>query len=282
MEHASNIAFTTVIFLLLSLPGYAAIATYHSGEFTRQLLPRSWTDDVVKAILWSLPFHFFCLALLAALQHFQWIHHTLNLEDSIRVLMGQYTSNTEDEKHTLTKIITLIYENKFLLVAYYVSVLGTAFAVGLGMRRAIWDYEMDVKCPALFRFNSEWLYELMGRGKLYVPHECLCQRMLLHASTKSVPHEKTLVILDALTDLPTTVDGKSQLYTGIVAGFTVNDNGGLSEILLTKAKRGKFQSDYPGSTRYKYSLEDIPGTRFVLKYSTVKNLNLTYLPAPRE
>jgi hypothetical protein len=95
----------------------------------------------------------------------------------------------------------------------------------------------------------------------------------------SVSHKATVVIMDGVTDQPSERPGKTQLYSGIVAGFTVDEKGGLSEILLVKAKRGKFLKRMPfaGSD---FILEAIPGRAFVLRYSTVKNLNLTYLPVP--
>ena len=68
--------------------------------------------------------------------------------------------------------------------------------------------------------------------------------------------------------------------SGVVTGFTLNSDGGLNEIALTKAKRGKFLLRAPGTKSYNFSLEDIPGEKFVLKYSAVKNMNLTYLSAP--
>ena len=50
MEQVSNLAFTSLIFLLLAVPGYVARACYHSGNFTRHLLPRSWTDDIFNGL----------------------------------------------------------------------------------------------------------------------------------------------------------------------------------------------------------------------------------------
>lgn len=279
MEQVSNLAFTSLIFLLLAVPGYVARACYHSGEFTRHLLPRSWTDDILKAILTAFPFHFAIILVFELFQYFGVTHYTLSFEDPLRVLMGQYT-DTSDPRHTLSKTIDVLFQNKFYLLIGYSAVMSLAFIVGHAGKRAVWDLELDVKWPALFRFKSDWLYELLGRGKLYEPHTSRFQRIIGKPGPNSVPHKLTLVILDAVTDQPTSVEGKTQLYSGVVTGFTLNSEGGLNEIALTKAKRGKFLLKAPGTKNYKFSLEDIPGEKFVLKYSAVKNMNLTYLSAP--
>ncbi|MGE0469458.1 MAG: hypothetical protein AB7L09_10490 [Nitrospira sp.] len=279
MEQVSNLAFTSLIFLLLAVPGYLARACYHSGQFTRHLLPRSWTDDILNAILTAFPFHFAVILAFELLHHLGVIHYTLSLEDPLRVLMGQYT-DTSDPRHTLSKTIDVLFQNKFYLLTGYSTVILLALVIGHAGRRAVWDLELDVKWPAMFRFKSDWLYELLGRGKLFVPHPNWFQRLIGKPGPNSVPHMLTLVILDAVTDQPTSVDGKTQLYSGVVTGFTLNSDGGLNEIALTKAKRGKFLLRAPGTKLYKFHLEDIPGEKFVLKYSAVKNMNLTYLSAP--
>ena len=102
MEHVTNLAFTTLLVLLLALPGYVARSSYHSGEYTRHLLPRSWTDDIVKAILTAFPFHFLGILLFKGLQHFNYLHYSLDFEAPVRVLMGQYTSFSEDHNRTLS------------------------------------------------------------------------------------------------------------------------------------------------------------------------------------
>ena len=274
-----NFAFTTALILLLALPGYLFRACYSSGEFTRQLLSRTWTDDVAKAILFSVPFHIVSLAFVEYLQHAHWWTHTLYAELPFRVLTDQYADPSTHLKGSVTGITGALYSNQRYVLAYYGFVLLLAFLSGHGLRHLVWEYELDVKWPGLFRFKSEWLYQLMGRGKLFVPHSNRFCRMLGMASAGSIGHKATVVILDGVTDQPSERSGRAQLYSGIVAGFTVDEKGGLSEIVLVKAKRGKFlkKSPFAGS---EFVLEAIPGRAFVLRYSTVKNLNLTYLPVP--
>lgn len=274
-----NFAFTTTLILLLALPGYLFRACYYSGEFTRQLLSRSWTDDVAKAILFSVPFHVASLAVFELLQHGHWITHTLYAELPFRVLADQYSDPSMHLKGSVPGITGALYSNQLYVLTYYGFVLALAFFCGHGLRHLVWEHELDVKWPALFRFKSEWIYQLMGRGKLFVPHPNRFCRMIGMVGAESIEHKATVVILDGVTDQPSERPGKTQLYSGIVSGFTVDEKGGLSEIVLVKAKRGKFlkRTPFAGSD---FVLDEIPGRAFVLRYSTVKNLNLTYLPVP--
>ena len=53
----NNIAFTTLVILVMAFPGHVLRASYYAGTFTRNVLPKSWTDDIAKAALYSLPLH---------------------------------------------------------------------------------------------------------------------------------------------------------------------------------------------------------------------------------
>jgi hypothetical protein len=274
-----NFAFTSLLFLLLALPGYVFRSCYNSGEFTRQLLSRTWTDDVAKAFLYSIPFHVIGLEVFEWLQHSHRITHSLTWEVPFRLLTGEYTQIEKNAHGSIESMVGSLYSNQGYVLGYFGLILILAFSLGHVLRKAVWIYELDVKWPWLFRFKSEWLYQVMGRGKLFVPHRTWLCRMLGIPAQASVRHRDTIVILDAVTDQATEERGKTQLYSGIVAGFTVDETGALSEILLVKTKRGKFLMNYPMG-RSHFVLEDIPGRAFMLRYSTVKNLNLTYLPAP--
>jgi len=150
----------------------------------------------------AFPFHFFGILSFKLLQHLNLIHYTFSFEDPLRVLMGQYTDLSDDPRHTLSGTIAILYDNKIYLILGYVAVLALAFIVGHLLRMLVWNYELDVKWPGLFSYRSDWLYELLGRGKLFVNHPCFCYRLMGRPGPGSVPHHRTLVIIDAVTDQP--------------------------------------------------------------------------------
>ena len=59
-----NIAFTTLVILILAVPGYIARSAYQTDKFTRDVLQRDITSGIVLAILYSIPFHFLGAAVI--------------------------------------------------------------------------------------------------------------------------------------------------------------------------------------------------------------------------
>jgi hypothetical protein len=250
----ANIAFTTLVILILAAPGAIARAGYFSNEFTRQVLPRNWTDDIARAILWSIPFHVVGVWCVEMLQHHTEVNTTMNFLVVFRLLSGEYEGQ-------VAPVVARLYENAFYITVYYSVILLAAFGLGHLLRWVVWSQELDVRWPNLLAYRSPWLYTLLGRGKLKVS-----------------PNQTILVYVDALTDLPAEVPGKTVLYRGLVSAFSTEENGTLRDIILTGAYRGKFtQRTGPFSHKPRFVWQAIePGDYLTLKYADLKNLNITY------
>lgn len=254
----ANIAFTTLVILILAAPGAIARTSYFSNEFTRQVLPRNWTDDIARAILWSIPFHLIGGWCVEMLQHHTDLKTTMNLLVVFRLLSGEYEGE-------VGFVVAWLYENASYITVYYGTMLLVALGLGHGLRWVIWHLELDVRWPNLLGYRSPWLYMLLGRGKLKVG-----------------PHQTILVYVDALTDLPAEVSGKTVLYRGLVSGFTTQEDGTLRDIILTGAYRGKFTQPggllsrlLPHQPKFVWQAVE-PGDYLTLKYADLKNLNITY------
>lgn len=245
-----NIAFLSLLYLLLAVPGFLYRSFYYSGEFTRNLLPRSWTDEIGKAILYSVPFHLLWIGIFELAQHTGAIHHTLTVEAVLRLMTGEY-ANSENSFHG---IIVGLYNNVVYVLAYYCMVLLTALLVGNQARILVWEKELDVKWSWL-RYRSEWLYKFMGRGGL-----------------KGVPLNDTEAWVDILSEQDTSVPGKTMLYRGLAAGYTTEEDGALRDIILTDVKRTDGEKDATGGVRW----VRVPGRFFVMSYSKVRNMNVTF------
>jgi hypothetical protein len=252
----TNVAFITLVILVMAFPGYVLRASYYAGKFTRNVLPKSWTDDIARAVLYSLPLHIVAVTIFEMLQHEGVIHTTLTFEIAHRVLVGQY-----DDK--LAEITRTLYTNKLYMAVYYTSVLLTAFGLGHLFRSIVWRFKLDVKLPWLLRYRNEWLYTLMGRD---VP------------APPEYPNANVYTRMEALTKIPTEQEGKTRLYRGIVEGFTTEESGALRDILITNAERGTFTQDGLLGTGKKFGWKSVsPGDLMVLRYSELQNLNVTYL-----
>jgi hypothetical protein len=251
----TNIAFTTLVILVLSFPGYVLRASYYAGKFTSHVLPRNWTEDIARAILISLPLHLTMLSVFEWLQYSGVIRTTLTFEVVFRILAGEYNEN-------ISAIIANLYANTRYVISYYMSTLIVAGGVGYALRKIVWKWKWDVKYPWLFRYKNEWLYTLMGRD-VPVPSEYSEARIYVRveALTKTPLQEKT---------------ARTRLYRGIVEGFTTEENGALRDILLTEVERGKFKKE-PAKEPEFYWKSVTPGNLMILKYSELLNVNITYL-----
>ncbi|WP_115533951.1 hypothetical protein [Trinickia dinghuensis] len=75
----------------------------------------------------------------------------------------------------------------------------------------------------------------------------------------------------------------SYLYTGLLDGYEVNEQGQLDRLLLLKAQRRRFEHDREYDAAAQMYQDDktrfypIGGDVFVLRYDDVKTLNVTYL-----
>lgn len=252
----TNIAFITLVILVMAFPGYVLRASYYAGTFTRTVLPKSWTDDIARAVLYSLPLHLVAMTVFEVLQHQGMIHTTLNFEMAYRVLVGQYDQD-------LPTITRSLYANKLYLGIYYTSVLSGAFGLGHLFRLIVWRGKWDVKLPWLLRYRNEWLYTLLGRD-VPIPPE--------------YKGAKVYVRIEALTKIPMDDKGKGRLYRGFVEAFTTEDSGALRDILITDAERGKFRTVLGRVNEQTFYWKSVsPGDLMILKSSEMLNLNITYL-----
>lgn len=255
----TNIAFTSLIILILSFPGYVFLSGYYSQEFTRQVFQRRWTDDMARAVLFSVPFHVVGILIIECLRRYGYIHHTLDAEIAFRVLAGEFSNTGTDYRHTFGQVIDLLYQNQLYLLGYYLLIILAAWGAGQLFRFLIWEFELDVRWPGIFGFRNSLIYTILGRGQI-----------------KGVRSSDTLVWVDALTDEPSEEEGKTRLYRGLVAGFTTDEKGSLQDLILTAARRSKFTKKEDGTREFSWRRID-PGDYFLIRYDGIKNLNFTYI-----
>lgn len=251
----NNIAFTTLAILVMAFPGHVLRASYYAGTFTRNVLPKSWTDDIAKAALYSIPLHLIWILIFECLKSHQIISTTITFGIAYRVFIGQHADDLSEAQ--------ILYDNKLSLCLYYTCVFGGAFLLGHLFRWLVWKNKLDVRWPWLLRYRNEWLYTLLGRD-VPVPTQ--------------YPKGKVYVRIEGLTKVPTEEPGKTRMYRGFVEAFTTEENGALRDILVKDAERGIFEPDPMNPVRKKFSWKAIsPGDLIVLKYSELQNLNITYL-----
>jgi hypothetical protein len=245
-----NLAFTTLVILLLALPGYIARAAYLTENFTREVLPTNLTNEIALAILYSLPIHFVAVTTVIHLHQHGYLSTSVNFEVVFRFLGGEYGRFGEE----FSRLSYNLYEHMYRIAAYFICVILAALVTGVMLRKIVWDYKLDVKIPTLFRYRNRWLYLLTAREHLELDE----------------PH---ITVVDALMELA----HETQLYRGMVVGFISNEAGDLEDLYLGDVFRGKFVESAAGEKQFEW--QEVPGDSFVLKYREIKNLNISFLPA---
>ncbi|CUS37522.1 hypothetical protein [Candidatus Nitrospira nitrificans] len=242
-----NIAFTTLVVLLLAIPGYMVRKFYYVEEFTREVLRRSLTEEVYQSILYSLPFHFLTVLAIDALYLSGCIPIYVDYEILLRFLSGMASSDSDGVIKAAESL------NRYLpsISIYFALTALLGMLCGMVLRVLVWRYKLDVRYPSLFRFPNRWLYTFTGRDW-------------------EKDDEYQYVVLDVICSL---TKEKTRLYRGVIFAFETNSNGDLEQIQLGFAYRGKFKEDDRS-----FYWESVPGDVLVLKYDLVQSLNITRIP----
>lgn len=169
-----NFAFLGLTYLVFAFPGFLYRWIYLSGEFTQQLLRRSWTDEIGKAVLIAIPFDALWIGVFESFKHAGIFSYTVTSLTAFELLSGTYPDPG--------KLVATLYANAWYILGYYLAVAITACLAGYLLRKLVWSRELDVQWP-LLKYRNDWLYTIMGRGKL-----------------DNIKQDETVAIIDALTD----------------------------------------------------------------------------------
>ncbi len=81
------------------------------------------------------------------------------------------------------------------------------------------------------------------------------------------------------------------IYSGILEEFYLSENNGLDRLVLYNVYRRTLENDFPKDLKKQSSILDkgtderyynMPGDSFVIPYSEIKNMNITYLTLTKE
>jgi hypothetical protein len=178
------------------------------------------------------------------------IQYTLAFEMVVRLMAAEYAG----AGYTFHDVFQSFYDNLSFIVVYYLGVISTAAFAGHKFRKLVWEYELDIKLSWL-RYRSDWLYKVMGRDGI-----------------ENVPFKDTEAWVDIVSEQDTATPGKAILYRGLAAGYTTKETGALRDIILTDVKRTAGEKNSEGDVKW----TRIPGKFFVISYSRVRNMNITY------
>lgn len=144
-------------------------------------------------------------------------------------------------------------------------IFGVAIAAGRGLKHLVLTNNLDCKYHFL-RVHNDWYYLLTGKILDF----------------EDWPGEAADV---AAVQVDLVVEGKEHtyLYTGLLAEFYLSKDQGLDRLCLQEVYRRTLISDRPQQDIEGIPTQQLdnryyrmPGDVFVIPYSLVKNINVTY------
>lgn len=251
----ADITLSTLILFFLALPGFVARSVYHSDEFSRTILPRSWVEDFTSALVFALPLHFIAIFISEFIHHVsKEIYYPIVPDVDFAKIVRLLAANFEPTgPYSLNGIVDNAYQNWIYVLMYALLIHTLGGCLGFTTRTIVWKNKLDLKWPTLFKFRNYWLYRLRGRG-------------IIEGNI-----DPNIQFIHALVE----VEEKIVLYSGILQSFIVDEDGELLDLLIINANRS-FNTMKKKDKNVDYEWLGIPGSIFVLKYSEIKNLNLFY------
>jgi len=241
-----NIAFTTLIILLLLLPGIFFSRFYYSGEFSKQYFKPNLFELVLSTLIQSIFLHTLWVGIC------YYSGYTFNYYILISLLSG-----IEDTDH-LKEVSDFVKMNIGEIVLYNFSLWGVALGLGQLTRLVVRKVKLDRKFTIL-RFQNEWHYILSGE-------------MLDFPNVEGQARKIDAIALDVLVD---SADGVI-LYSGILQNYVLSRLGGLELINMREVTRKfiKLDTKKPNIEVPNYELV---GNTFSIPYSKVQNIHIMYV-----
>jgi hypothetical protein len=246
-----NVALGALLLFLLLFPGIVVRTSYLSGPHSRKNIQTSLGDEVVLSLVPAL-----VLQVLAYLFTEHVLGQDIRLEQVYKLVVG---ATARDNYAPDFGIIERSLPG-FLL--YMIGLLLVATLTGNAARWLVERYNFDIKVYGL-RYNNDWYYLLSGR--------------ILNFSGWG---GSTTVVESVYVDVLVETKEGSVLYCGLLDEFYLSKDG-LDRICLSEVYRRRLTDDVatgqpPANRSFDARYYKMPGDLFVIPYSQIRNLNLTY------
>jgi len=228
-----NLALPAFLIILGLLPGIVFFHGYFSGRFSKQLAGVGGVTEVALYVSFALP-----LDVIGVI-----VFRRFGAEPEF-ALMARLVSSAEPAQ-TADHLAVLLKSHWVMTNASYLGLLGGSGVAGILVRRFVWAFRLDVVIP-LLRMKQDWYYLLQGR-------------------LASLPRT-IFPYADILVEHP---DG-SELYQGLVLSFEVGGDGGIRQLVLRDAHRGKGRGQG-------FYWRPIPGNTFIVMGSCIRSINMRYI-----
>lgn len=244
-----NIAFSTILIVLIILPGLLFLKGYHSNDFSSKYFKTEITKLIPSVLIPALFLHLFFLLIL----ELPIFGYYPNIQ-YIGILLT--SDNTKELNEVFKNISTNFYKISFYFIVLYFFSLSIGYLSWLVIRKTKFDRRLPI-----FRFPNRWYYILTGEIFDFPKKD---KKNNKFESSKNI----TIRYVDVLVQ----VGSYSLIYSGILHNFMLSVEGnGVDCIKLRNVKRKKISLDGQSS-----DFKKIPGEYLLLPFSEVKNINITY------
>lgn len=238
-----------IAFILILFPGLIIRRLFYYGEFSKQF---SSGLSLIKLIaVASIPGLVNLVVIFFLYDNL--ISH-INLEDIINTCKDINNPELHIKTNNSKPINETINES---ILPFFGILYTSSIIIGLITGRLIRITRIDTTFK-LLRFKNYWFYVFSG--------ELTNFKKMKHMKEANKKHLFTMA--DILVD----TDGKTNLYSGVVVDYELNESNcqTLNKVILQHAERFKQVGDKRVRVR-------IPGNLFVVDCSKMRNMNLTYV-----
>ncbi|MBA7549827.1 hypothetical protein ES705_42324 [subsurface metagenome] len=236
-----NIAFVTILFLWISVPGIILRRSYLSSRFSIRYISKSPVEEIFWTIIPSLILHGVWYLIVRNIAKYD-----INFS-----YLGYLISGISDPI-TIEPIFQNIKSNIGPILLYNISLMVIAFLFGHGARTIVRSFSLDIIFDFL-TFSNKWHYLFTGE---YLDFE----------NGRKAHKKIDFIIVDCLTN----IGNHSVIYTGILDEYHLAKDGGLDRIIIK----------YPSKIIFNYNKKSekkvIEGIYLAIPYNKILNLNISY------
>jgi hypothetical protein len=245
-----NLVFGSLLLFFLISPGLIFRFSYLQGTYAKLTFKVSAVEEIFWAIIPA-----FFLQLLAVL----FLQHVLQINVRLDVIYQLITGGDAID-------FSIIQNNIIGFLAYFLAIFGISAALGILTRSIVRKYKLDLRIKFL-RLGNEWHYLFSGE--------------FFYLTKDIVPSNIFIIQIDVVMN---SSEGDI-IYSGTLEDFYLSKDNGLDRIYLRNVYRRSLKDDLDqdqpnvgylnreADERY-YAM---PGDLFVISYSKIINLNITYI-----
>ncbi len=263
-----DIAFPALLIFLFVMPGIVCRYCYRKGTWTSPVYLTSISEEIAYGVV------------LAAVLHLAagWLLSVFGVAIDLDAVLYFLSGYEGADGARAERAMAAVTHAPGLIFLYFLGINGAGIAVGFGLHGLIRSNRLDLRFRTL-RFRNEWYYLFRQEDPII---EIIEARGWKRGGREMRDWLAFYRSIQGYTYVSAVVQqgDAAFIYWGYLHKFFFDKAGGLDRIVLTRAKRRRFDQDkLDPSVR---AAEDdarfypISGDYIVIRYANVRTLNVEY------